>query len=135
MCYICRASWYIFILAFFMFHSSYALKDKAMIEVLFTEEELLIESTEGNRETMRIQPGKTSLPDVKAFIATKIGIPVDEQRISYREEVMCDSNPSSLLQLFTKAKAPPVFKVCALVEPPEERKQRGFQASRYVKLD
>lgn len=135
LCYICRGSWYIFFLAFFMFHSSYALQDKAIIEVLFTEEELFIESTEGDRKLMLIEPRKTSLLDVKQFIAIKIGIPVDEQRICYRGENLCDSNPPSLLHLFTKAKAPPVFKVSAVVELPKERKQRGFRGSRYVKSD
>ena len=118
-----------------MFHSSYALKDKAIIDFLYSEEPLLIESTKGNRQTMLIEPCKTSIQDVKEFIATKIGIPVDEQRICYRGENLCDSNPPSLLQIFTKAKAPPVFKVSTLVEPPKEGKLRGFRASRYVKVD
>ena len=122
---------------FFMFHSSYALKDET-IEVLFTEESLRIEAPERNRQTMLIEPHKTSIQDVKQFIASEIGIPLDKQRISYGGEDMCGSNPPSLLHIFTKAKATPVFKVSALIEnsePPKERKLRGFRASGYVKLD
>lgn len=134
MCYICRGSWYIFILALFMFHSSYAWKDKNIIEVLFTEEQLLIEPIGRSPQTMLIEPSKTSIQDVKKFIATNIGIPVDKQRISYHEEDICDTNPPSLLSIFTKAKTTPVFKVSRLIEisEPPMRTQRGF---RYVKLD
>lgn len=135
MCYICRGSWYIFVLAFFMFHSSYALKDETIIEVLFTEEPLLIEGPERNQQTMLIEPRKTSIQDVKEFIAAKIGIPLEKQRVSYCGKDMCDSNSPSLLHIFITAKATPVFKVSALIEnsePPKERKQRGFGASRYV---
>jgi len=118
-----------------MFHSSYALTDETIIEVLFTEEPLLIEAPERNQQTMLIEPGKTSIQDVKKFIASKIGIPLHKQRISYGGEDMSDSNSPSLLDIFTKAKATPVFKVSALIEnsePPKERKLRGFGASRYV---
>ena len=137
--YICRGSWYIFILAFFMFHSSYALKGNDIIEVLFTEEKLLlIESTGRTQQTMLIEPRKTSIQDVKEFIATNIRIPVDKQRISYHGVNMCDTDAPSLLRIFTKAKAPPVFEVSSLIEdsePPIKRTQRGFQANRYLKLD
>ncbi|XP_044184365.1 uncharacterized protein LOC114948243 isoform X1 [Acropora millepora] len=115
--------------------SSYALTDETIIEVLYTEEPLFIEAPEGNRQTMLIEPGKTSIQDVKEFIASKIGIPLDKQRVSYCGKDMCDSNSPSLLHIFTKAKATPVFKVSAMIEnsePPKERTLRGFGASRYV---
>lgn len=113
--------------------SSYALKDETIIEVLFTEEPLLIEGPERNQQTMLIEPRKTSIQDVKEFIAAKIGIPLEKQRVSYCGKDMCDSNSPSLLHIFITAKATPVFKVSALIEnsePPKERKQRGFGASR-----
>ncbi|XP_074638693.1 uncharacterized protein LOC141897136 isoform X2 [Acropora palmata] len=113
--------------------SSYALKDETIIEVLFTEEPLLIEGPERNQQTMLIEPRKTSIQDVKEFIASKIGIPLDKQRVSYCGKDMCDSNSPSLLHIFITAKAAPVFNVSALIEnsePPKERKLRGFEASR-----
>lgn len=84
---------------------------------------------------MLIEPCKTSIQDVKEFIATNIGIPVDLQRISYCGEDMCDTKAPSFLCIFTKAKTTPVFEVSRLIEnsePPVKRTQRGF---RYVKLD
>ena len=115
----------------FLIHSSYALENKnEVIEVLLTQEELLIDSTGRDQETMLVDPFQTSVEDVKIFIENKMKIPADKQGIFYDQQNMCDANSPSLRDVFLKAKQKPIFKVyidrpinITVLQPPNEKKQ------------
>ncbi|XP_068675088.1 uncharacterized protein [Montipora foliosa] len=112
--------------------SSYALENKnEVIEVLLTQEELLIDSTGRDQETMLVDPFQTSVEDVKIFIENKMKIPADKRIIIFYDvQNMCDANPPSLSDVFLKAKQKPIFKVyidrpikITVLQPPNEKKQ------------
>ena len=115
----------------FLIHSSYALENKnEVIEVLLTQEELLIDSSGRDQETMLVDPFQTSVEEVKIFIENKMKIPADKQGIFYDQENMCDANSPSLSDVFLKAKQKPIFKVytnrtinITVLQPPNEKKQ------------
>ncbi|XP_068717250.1 uncharacterized protein [Montipora capricornis] len=111
--------------------ASYALENKnEVIDILLTQEELLIDSSGRDQETMLVDPFQTSVADVKIFIENKMKIPADKQGIFYDQQNMCDANSPSLSDVFLKAKQKPIFKVyidrpikITVLQPPNEKKQ------------
>lgn len=90
--------------------SSHAMENaNEVIEVLCTEEELVIESPGTNPITMTVDPLETSVEDVKNFIRKKWNIPVPEQLLRFNGQNVEEIDLR--YDVFVKSKGVPKIKV------------------------
>jgi len=95
---------------FNFFHSSYALENtNEVIEVLHIWEDLVIESSGRDSVTMKVDPFKVSVEEIKGFIEEKINISVNEQHLRLSGQNIDEID--RLCDMFITAKSVPVIKV------------------------
>lgn len=83
--------------------------DNEVIEVLYTKEELMIESKGRDPITMTVDPFNLSVTDVKDFIEQKLNIPVSEQYLRFNGQNVEEID--LLNELFLKSKESPKIKL------------------------
>ena len=83
--------------------------DNEVIEVLYTKEELMIESKGRDPITMTVDPFNLSVMDVKDFIEQKLNIPVSEQYLRFNGQNVEEID--LLNELFLKSKESPKIKL------------------------
>ena len=91
-------------------HSSHAIENtNEVIEVLCTEEELMIESSGSDPITMIVDPLQISVEDVKDFIGQKWNIPMSKQYLRFNGQNVEEID--LVYDLFIKSKGKPKIKV------------------------
>ena len=91
-------------------HSSHAIENtNEVIEVLCTEEELMIESSGCDPITMTVDPLQISVEDVKDFIGQKWNIPMWKQYLRFNGQNVEEID--LVYDLFIKSKGRPKIKV------------------------
>ena len=83
--------------------------DNEVIEVLYTKEELMIESKGRDPIPMTVDPFNLSVTDVKDFIEQKLNIPVSEQYLRFNGQNVEEID--LVYDLFIKSKGSPKIKV------------------------
>ena len=91
-------------------NSSYAMENGyEVIEVLYTKEELMIESPGRDPATMTVDPFWISVEDMKEFIQEKWNIPVPEQYLRFNGQNVEEID--LVYDMFVKSKGTPKIKL------------------------